>query len=128
MDFRARAALALSLVTATFTLACSDVLDEKQASCDLRPVEAQCTDIRKFSGPSLVTFQGVCESLKQGKPGVTGYKEDVTCPTAGMIGGCQSGSADGSLQTNWYYLGTEYPDEAAARAECESNQTWVGPS
>lgn len=125
---RVRVLLAFALAAATGTLACSDALEDKQARCDLRPVDDQCTDVRNFPGVSLVTFQGVCETLKQGKPGVTGYQDDATCPTAGMLGGCQSKSADGSLQTNWYYLGTQYPDEASARAECDSGQTWVGPS
>jgi hypothetical protein len=126
--FRARALLALVLASAVSSLACSSPLPEKEARCDLRPGKAQCTDIRKFEGPTLVSFQGVCETLKSSTPNATGYQEDATCPTAGMLGGCQTKSADGSLQTNWYYMGTEYPDATAAKAECDSGQTWVNPA
>jgi hypothetical protein len=133
-SIHARTLLALALGAVTSSLACGDLVDaanplpEKQARCDLRPERAQCTDIRKFQGPSLVAFQGVCDSLESGSPNTTGYQADVTCPTTGMLGGCQTKSSDGSLQTNWYYTGTEYPDQATARAECESGEAWVNPS
>lgn len=112
---------------------CSDIVqdaspfDEKQARCDLRPVDAQCTDIRKFKGPSLVTFQGVCTTLKSAKPGATGYQEDATCPTPDMIGGCQTKNGDGSLQTNWFYKGDKYKTEDDAKKECDDSTSWVAP-
>jgi hypothetical protein len=40
--------------------------------------------------------------------------------------GCGS-LLDGSKQNNWYYQGTRYADEAAARAECSGGQTFVPP-
>lgn len=100
---------------------------EKQALCDLRPGTPQCTDIRKFSGPSLMTFEQVCGTLKGSKQDATGYKEGATCPTTEMLGGCQTKNGDGSLQTNWFYKSTKYPSETEAKAECDSNTEWVGP-
>jgi hypothetical protein len=114
-------------------IACSDVIQtaspfsEKQALCDLRPGKPQCTDIRKFSGPTLATFQNVCNSLKASAKDATGYKEGQTCPVADMWGGCQSVSGDGSQQTNWFYKGDKYKTEADAKTECDSSSTWVGP-
>lgn len=113
-------------------VACSDALQsaspfsDKQALCDLRPGTPQCTDIRKFSGPSLLTFENVCGSLKSSKPNATGYKEGETCPTTDMLGGCQTKNGDGSLQTNWYYKSAEYKTEDDAKKSCGS-ATWVGP-
>lgn len=112
---------------------CSDAIQaaspfsEKQARCDLRPGTPQCTDIRKFSGPSLATFEGVCGSLKSGKDNVTGYAADQVCPSTDMWGGCQTKNGDGSLQTNWFYKGDKYKTEADARAECDSDTTFVPP-
>ncbi len=112
---------------------CSDIVQsaspfsEQEALCDLRPGKAQCTDIRKFKGPSLVTFQGVCTSLKAASKDATGYKEDATCPTAEMWGGCQTENGDGSLQTNWFYKGDSYKTEEDAKKECDSNTKWVAP-
>src|SRR5690606_24460421 len=103
---------------------CSDVVQsaspfsEQEARCDLRPGKAQCTDIRKFRGPSLVTFQGVCNSLKAASKDATGYQEDATCPTTEMWGGCQTENGDGSLQTNWFYKGDDYKTEDDAKKEC----------
>ena len=125
----------LAVATSLFAtvVACTDIVqsaspfEEQQARCDLRPVDAQCTDLRKFKGPSMITFQQVCNSLTSAKPGATGYAEDVTCPTAEMWGGCQSENGDGSLQTNWFYKSDEYKTEDDAKKECDSQTTWVGP-
>lgn len=114
-------------------LACSDALQsanpfpEKQARCDLRPVDAQCTDVRKFQGPSLITFQGVCTSLSSAKAGAKGYEEGETCDSERSLGGCQSSSLDGTLQTNWYYAGEKYKADEDAKKECSGGQTWVAP-
>lgn len=97
---------------------------EKSASCDLRPKADQCTDIRKFKGPSLVTFQGVCTTLVAAKQSGA-YAEGKVCPSEEMWGGCQAKSLDGSEQTNWYYKGTHYMAVENAKAECESGQNWV---
>jgi hypothetical protein len=112
---------------------CSDALQsaspfsEKQALCELRPGTPQCTDIRKFSGPSLTTFESVCGSLKSSKQNATGYKEGETCPTADMIGGCQTKNGDGSLQTNWFYKSDKFKTEDDVKKECDSNAPFVGP-
>ena len=127
-----RRILACASVAMTM-VGCSDVVQsaspfpEQEARCDLRPGKPQCTDIRKFKGASLVTFQGVCNSLKASTANTTGYQEDATCPTAEMWGGCQTENGDGSLQTNWFYKGGEYKTEEDAKKECDSNTTWVGP-
>jgi hypothetical protein len=115
-----------------FALGCGDLLDEaplgiKQARCDLRPDRPQCTDIRNFKGPSLVTFEGVCSTLKAATMSGT-YEEGAICDLTEAWGGCQSSSIDGSKQTNWYYKGgTKYPDEASARAECEGARPGCRP-
>ncbi|MBX3262643.1 MAG: hypothetical protein KIS78_21180 [Labilithrix sp.] len=125
--------LALGATSVATIFGCSDVVQsaspfsEREARCDLRPGKAQCTDVRKFKGPSLVTFQGVCGSLSAASQDATGYQEDATCPTAGMWGGCQTENGDGSLQTNWFYEGDEYKTEDDAKKECASSTTWVGP-
>ncbi len=100
---------------------------EKEALCDLRPGKSQCTDIRKFKGPSLITFQGVCSTLTGASKNATGYKEDATCPTTDMWGGCQASNGDGSLQTNWFYKGGSYKTEDDAKKECDSSTKWVAP-
>lgn len=118
--------LGLVAVVVSSTAACSSLVQdaspfsEKEALCDLRPGKPQCTDVRKFKGPSLVTFQGVCTTLKASVQGATGYKEDATCPTTDMLGGCQASSGDGSLQTNWYYKSDKYKTEDDAKKECDS--------
>lgn len=118
--------------TSTFVLVLSSslascgLLPTKSARCDLRPKRAQCTDIRNFAGPTLVTFEGVCETLKAAAGGAD-YAENATCDSASSLGGCQSTSTEGSKQTNWYYQGTSYPDAAAAKMECDSGQSWVEP-
>lgn len=124
----------LAGITTGLVMACSlsDVspFSEKQALCDLRPGRPQCTDIRKFSGPSLITFEGVCTSLKNASKDspATGYKEGATCPTQDMLGGCQTKNGDGSLQTNWFYKGDKFKTEDDAKKECDSGTSWVGPS
>jgi len=100
---------------------------EQQALCDLRPGTPQCTDIRKFKGPTLTTFQSVCGSLTSAKKDATGYKEGATCPITEMLGGCQTTNGDGSLQTNWFYKSDKYKTEDDAKKECDSNTSWVGP-
>jgi hypothetical protein len=116
-----------SLLVLFLSLAsCGGLLSPKIARCDLRPKRDQCTDIREFRGPSLVTFQGVCDTLKAAAGGAT-YTDGATCDSAVSLGGCQGSSADGSKQTNWYYQGTSYPDANAAKAECDTGQSWVEP-
>jgi hypothetical protein len=120
------------LLVASASVGCEDLVQtaspfpEKQARCDLRPTEPQCTDIRKFTGPSLATFEGVCNSLRNSKPGATGYQEAEVCPSTEMWGGCQTKNGDGSLQTNWFYKGDKFKTEADAQAECD-DATWVPP-
>lgn len=127
---RRRALVCASLL---MLVGCADIVqsaspfEEQQARCDLRPGKPQCTDIRKFKGPSLVTFQGVCDTLKASSQGATGYKEDATCPVEEMWGGCQTENGDGSLQTNWFYKGDKFKTEDDAKKECDSNTTWVSP-
>ena len=99
--------------------------EELEGRCDLRPGTPQCTDIRKFRGPSLVTFQGVCSTLKAAKTDATGYQEGATCPTEEMWGGCQSANGDGSLQTNWFYKSEKYKTEDDAKKQCDQNTKWV---
>jgi hypothetical protein len=126
--------VALGAVLVVFGGGCDDVVQsaspfsEKQARCELRPGTPQCTDIRKFKGPSLITFQNVCDSLKAAKTGATGYQEGPTCETAEMWGGCQTENGDGSLQTNWFYKGDKYKTEEDAKKECDGGSKWVGPS
>ena len=116
------------LLVCLFVIAagCGSLIPTKSAKCDLRPKRDQCTDIREFRGPSLATFQGVCETLKAAAGGAT-YAENATCDSAASLGGCQGSSSDGSKQTNWYYQGSKYADAAAAMMECESGQSFVGP-
>jgi hypothetical protein len=122
-----------ALACASLLTGCSDIVqnaspfDEKQARCDLRPGKPQCTDIRKFKGPSLVTFEGVCGSLKSASSNATGYQEDATCETAEMWGGCQTENGDGSLQTNWFYKGDKFKSEDDAKKECDDGTKWVAP-
>jgi hypothetical protein len=123
----------VGLVGMVAIVGCSDIVQsaspfsEQQALCDLRPGTPQCTDIRKFKGPSLVTFQGVCGSLTAASKDATGYKDDATCPTAEMWGGCQTENGDGSLQTNWFYKSDKFKTEEDAKKECDSNTKWALP-
>ncbi len=105
---------------------CGSLLPAKSARCDLRPKRDQCTDLRSYRGPSLLTFEGVCDTLKTAAGGAS-YTEGATCDSSASLGGCQGSSSDGSKQTNWYYQGSKYADAAAAMGECESGQAWVGP-
>jgi hypothetical protein len=108
--------------------ACSSLnpLPEQQARCDLRPKADQCTDWREFKGVSLVTQQSVCTTLTQAKGGGT-YTADQVCDLTNSWGGCQTTSADGSKQTNWYYKGDKYKTIEDAKKECAGDQSFVGP-
>lgn len=120
----------LLLLPMLCSLACGDILDQsplgtKQARCELRPKKQQCTDIRNFKGPSLITFEGVCETLKVATMSGS-YEEGAVCDLTDAWGGCQSGGIDGHEQTNWFYKGGDsFPTEEEAKAECGSGQTWV---
>ncbi len=121
--------LLLLAVSSVCLFACGIItgaLAGRDARCDLRPGRDQCTDIRDFKGPSFITFEGVCGSLKAAS-GSGDYKEDARCDSANVVGGCQSSSADGSKQTNWYYQGTKFKARADVEAECDSNQTFAAP-
>jgi len=124
-----RTRLSIVAITIPGLFACSSLnpLPEKQASCDLRPADDQCTDLRKYKGATLVTFQGVCGTLTSAKPGATGYKEDATCPTSGMLGGCEADNGDGSVQTNWYYSGKKYKTADDVKMQCGSGQSFASP-
>jgi hypothetical protein len=121
--------LSFAVASLSLVLGCSSLnpLPEKQASCDLRPAEDQCTDLRKYKGATLATFQGVCGTLTAAKPGAAGYKEDATCPVTAMLGGCQADNGDGSLQTNWYYTGKKYKTADDVKMQCGSGQTFAAP-
>jgi hypothetical protein len=105
---------------------CGSLLPGQDGRCDLRPAKAQCTDIRDFKGPTLVTFEALCATLTSALDGGT-YTAGARCDSAGSLGGCQVSNADGSKQTNWYYQGTKYPDRAAAEAECDNRMSFVTP-
>lgn len=117
----------LALLT-SLLLSCGllDGLPSRDARCDLRPARDQCTDLREFKGGSFFTFEGVCETLRASTGSAT-FTEDARCDMTGVIGGCQSVSADGTQQTNWYYSGQKYTSEADAREECDSGQDFVAP-
>lgn len=92
--------------------------------CDYRPKKAQCTDWRKFKGASTVTMKGVCSAT----PDAT-YTEDQTCPVPDMLGGCQSESGDGTLQTNWYYPDDDTKTVDDVKKQCaDDKSTFVTPS
>jgi hypothetical protein len=101
-------------------------LGTQDAACELRPIRGQCTDIRDFPGPSLVTFQSLCETLIAAEGGGE-YLEGEICDTTGSWGGCQSESLDGTLQTNWYFP-DDYATLEEAQAECSGDQVWVDPA
>lgn len=113
-------------VAAVLVVGCGSLIPSREGRCDLRPARDQCTDLRDFKGPTLITFRGVCETLRAALDGGS-YTEDARCEATGAIGGCQSSSVDGSKQTNWYYSGSKYQTEADARAECESAMRFVTP-
>ena len=104
-----------------------DSLPGRDARCDLRPKKDQCTDLRDFKGPSFATFQGVCATLRAADQGGA-YQEDARCDVTGSVGGCQSLNGDGSLQTNWYYLGSHYKTDADVKDECAALQDVVPPT
>ncbi len=101
-------------------------LGTRDGACELRPIRGQCTDIRDFSGPTLITFQSLCETLIAAEGGGE-YLEGEVCDTTGAWGGCQTEAADGSLQTNWYFP-DDYATVDEAKAECAGNQLWVDPA
>jgi hypothetical protein len=103
-----------------------DSLPSRDARCDLRPAEDQCTDIREFKGPSFVTFQGVCSTLTAAIGGGT-YTEDARCDMTGVIAGCRTHNGDGSEQTNWFYAGEDYQTESDVREECDSGMVLQAP-
>lgn len=111
---------------AAFVFGCGSFLSGQDGRCDLRPAKEQCTDIREFKGPTLVTFEALCATLTSALDGGT-YTSGARCDSAGSLGGCQVSNADGSKQTNWYYQGTKYADRAAAEAECDSQMSFVTP-
>jgi hypothetical protein len=121
-----RAAMCMPLLLCACNLLDSSPLGERSGACELRPAKDQCTDIREFKGPTLATFQLLCESLTAAVGGGE-YLEDATCDTTGAWGGCQVVNLDGSLQTNWYFLGGDYATIEEAQAECANNQDWVDP-
>lgn len=90
--------------------------------CDFRPKRPQCTDLRNYksAAPASGVMQGIC---------VEGVVDDSTCPTDGMLGGCQTDTGSGALQTNWYYSGEKYKTADDVKAQCtEDKATFVGPS
>jgi hypothetical protein len=99
----------------------------RSARCDLRPQTPQCTDWRNNLQPVWTVQEAVCATLGSTGQGGT-FSANSTCPTTDMLGGCQARSAEGSLQTNWYYVSTRYKTKDDARAECESNMSFVDPS
>lgn len=113
--------MALSLAALS---GCGSFLSQ-EARCDLRPKTDQCTDIRNFIGPTLVTFEGVCNSLIAAHEGQGEYKANARCDSEKALGGCQVKNAEGSLQTNWYYAGEKYKTEDDARAKCDDRDTFV---
>lgn len=102
-----------------------DGLPSRDARCDMRPQTAQCTDLRDFKGPSFITFQNVCDTLRATQQGGV-FQEDARCDVAGSVGGCQTHNGDGSLQTNWYYP-PKYTTEAEVKEECAGGQGFAPP-
>lgn len=112
-------------------LGCDAILDQsplgtRSAACELRPVRGQCTDVREFAGPTLATFEALCESLIA-TAGDGEYLDGEVCDTTGSWGGCQTENVDGSLQTNWYFP-DDYASAEDAQAECSGGQVWVDPA
>ncbi|MBX3228568.1 MAG: hypothetical protein KIT84_07940 [Labilithrix sp.] len=119
-----------SVVGLVGVVGCSDAIQaanpfpEKQARCDFRPEKPQCTDWRKFQGPSMATMQGVCSATPNAS-----YNEGSTCPVEDMLGGCQTESGDGTLQTNWFYKSDDYKEVADVQKKCTDDKTtFVNPS
>lgn len=108
------------------TLACGlSPFGTREARCELRPARGQCTDIRDFPGPSLITFQGVCTTLTLAIDGGV-YQENARCDSAASLGGCQSASIDGTKQTNWFYA-PKYATTDEAKASCDDVNDYVAP-
>lgn len=97
-------------------------LPSQEGRCDLRPKSPQCTDIRNFVGPSLITFESVCNSLIAASDNQGTYTSNARCDSDKALGGCQTKNADGSKQTNWYYQSDKYPDVAAVQAKCDDGE------
>lgn len=103
------------------------VLMGRSASCDMRPMTPQCTDWRNNLQPVWTVQESVCKTL--GGTGVGGtFTQNQTCPTTDIWGGCQVRSAEGSLQTNWYYKSDKYKTKESAQADCDNGMTFVDPS
>ena len=95
-------------------------------SCDLRPVDPQCTDWRGSLSPVWVTQEALCRTLGGTSAGGT-FAAGATCPIEEMLGGCQATQGDGSKQTNWYYKSQAFPTEAEAKKKCDNQMTWLPP-
>jgi hypothetical protein len=91
----------------------------------MRPESNQCTDLRGFKGPSFITFENVCGTLKATNQGGV-FQEDARCDVTGSVGGCQALNGDGSEQTNWYYP-PKYNTDADVKEECAGGQSVVPP-
>ncbi len=132
MDHHALAPFGVVLVLASGSPGCTDALGEatpftkKAGRCDLRPKADQCTDWRDFAGPSMAAMEASCESLVSATGGGS-WTEGKRCDTTHMLGGCQTKSNDGTVQTSWYYHGAQYKTVDDARSECRSEARWVGP-
>lgn len=117
----------LLLLSAVLALVgCGSLLPARDVACDFRPARAQCTDLRGTRSPTTANIRLFCDAIFATIDGGS-YTEDARCDVTGSLGGCQATFVDGSKQTNWYYQGTRYADEAAARAECSGGQAFVPP-
>lgn len=120
-------ALFAFVALATVSIGCSaaedlNPLPTTNGRCDFRPKKPQCTDLRNYKAavPAQTVMQGIC---------VEGTTAAETCPTDGMLGGCQSDSGSGALQTNWYYSGDKYKTVDDVKKQCTDDKaTYVGPS
>ena len=116
-----------ALVVVVLASSCGFIGGGRSARCDLRPNTPQCTDWRNSLQPVWTVQEGVCGTL--GATGAGGsFSANQTCPTTDMLGGCQARSADGTMQTNWYYTSTKYKTKDDAKAECDSGMSFVDPS
>ena len=118
--------LVLSAALAFVGCGSLSLLPARDVACDFRPAKSQCTDLRDSRAPTTANIKLFCEAIFATIDGGT-YTEDARCDVTGSLGGCQTANVDGSKQTNWYYPGSRYPDEAAARAECSGPQQFVPP-
>jgi hypothetical protein len=103
-----------------------DGLPGRDARCDMRPESEQCTDLRDFKGPSFITFEQLCGTLRATNQGGV-FQEDSRCDVTASVGGCQTLNGDGSEQTNWYYP-PKYQTEADVKEECAGGQSVVPPT